>query len=333
MKIGPITLDNKTVLAPLAGITNLPFRLMAKDAGCGLVYSEMISSNGLVYGSQKTLQLLDSVPAEKPLAVQIFGSDPDTMAASAVIVASSGASILDINFGCAVKKIVKTGSGVALMKVPDTARAVLSAVRKTVRIPVTIKIRTGWTASGEEALTIARIAEDCGVDAIAVHPRTASQGFRGKADWSIIAKVKAAVKIPIIGNGDISTAADAEAMFEQTGCDAVMIGRAAIGNLWIFSQIVASLQGKSAPPIGLDQHFDLMRNYLKASIEYIGVLHACRMMRSRLGWFVKGLPHNGKFRESIKLICSEAEALERIDAYQDFLIRTSWNLENLPQRH
>jgi tRNA-dihydrouridine synthase B len=333
MKIGSITLDNKTVLAPLAGITNLPFRLMAKDAGCGLVYSEMISSNGLVYGSRKTLDLLDSVPEEKPLAVQIFGSDPDTVAASAAIVASSGACILDINFGCAVKKIIKTGSGAALMKAPDTARDVLTAVRKAVRIPVTIKIRTGWSASGEQALAIARIAEDCGVDAIAVHPRTAPQGFRGKADWSIIARVKEAVAIPVIGNGDISTPADAQAMLGSTGCDGVMIGRAAIGNPLIFSQILASLQGKPVPSIGPDQHFDLMRNYIKASIKYIGELHACRMMRSRLGWFVKGFPHNAKFRESIKQVRSESEALERIDAYQDFLIRKSRDLENLPQRH
>ena len=324
MKIDTITLDNKTVLAPLAGITNLPFRLMAKDAGCGLVYSEMISSNGLVYGSKKTVQLLDTVPEEKPLAVQIFGSDPDMISEAAAIVESAGASILDINFGCSVKKIVKTGSGVALMKAPEKTRALLSSARKSVHIPMTIKIRSGWDTSGAQAVNVARIAEDWGVNAVAVHPRTASQGFSGKADWSIIARVKEAVTMPVIGNGDIADASDAKAMLQQTGCDAVMIGRAAVGNPWIFSQILAHLENRDIPPVTPEQRFALMRHYLKVSVVYLGEGRACRMMRSRLGWFVKGLSHSGKFRESIKQIATESEALARIDEYRDLIM----NIEN-----
>ena len=189
MKIGAVETDNFSVLAPLAGITNLPMRLIAKRAGCGLVCSEMISSNGLVYNSGKTIQMLDSVPEEKPLSVQIFGANPDLMAEAARIVQDSGADIVDINFGCSVKKILKSNSGSALMKDPHLAGRILDRVRRAVTIPLTIKIRSGWDPSGQQALDIARLAEDCGVDAIAVHPRTAVQGFRGKADWSIIARV------------------------------------------------------------------------------------------------------------------------------------------------
>ena len=324
MNIGTITFDNPTVLAPLAGITNLPFRLIAKNAGCGLVYSEMISANGLIHRSQKTLQLLDTVPEEGPLAVQIFGSDPAVISEAAAMAQGAGAAILDINFGCSVKKIIKTGSGVALMKAPDAARAVLTAARKAVRIPVTIKMRSGWDPSGQQAITIARTAEDCGVDAIAVHPRTAVQGFRGKADWSVISRVKAAVAVPVIGNGDIVAAADAEAMLRTTGCDAVMIGRAAIGNPWIFSQITAHLQARNPAPVTLEQRFRLIRHYLRASVQYVGERNACRMMRSSLGWFVKGLPNSSRFRESIKQVATESEALARIEEYQESLL----NIEN-----
>ncbi|MBU4037762.1 MAG: tRNA-dihydrouridine synthase family protein, partial [Proteobacteria bacterium] len=181
MKIGSIIINNNTVLAPLAGITNLPFRLIAKKAGCGLVCSEMVSANGIAYGSKKTLQMLDSLPEEHPVSFQIFGSDPSIMAEAAIIVESLGADIIDINFGCSVKKVVKTGAGVALMKEPGRAEAILKAIKNSVKIPVTIKIRTGWEKSGEQALKTAEIAENCGIDAIAVHPRTASQGFRGVA--------------------------------------------------------------------------------------------------------------------------------------------------------
>ena len=187
MQIGSVALKNKTILAPLAGITNLPFRLLAKEAGCALVCSEMASAHGLVNKSTKTEQLLDSLPEEKPLSVQIFGSDPQIMAEAARLVESFGADIIDINFGCSVKKIVKSGSGVALMRMPKTAEAVIKAVRNAVRIPLTIKLRTGWDPTGNQAFEISEIAQACGVDAIASHPRTATQGFSGNADWTIIA--------------------------------------------------------------------------------------------------------------------------------------------------
>ena len=319
MKIGTVSLDNNIILAPLAGITNLPFRLLAKEAGCGLVCSEMVSSHGLVYKSQKTADMLKSVPAEKPLSAQIFGADPDIMAEAAAMVEGMGADILDINFGCAVRKIVKTGSGVALMRTPERAEALLKAVRKAVRIPLTIKIRSGWDPSGEQACIIARIAEANGVDAITVHPRTAKQQFGGRADWSIIADVKKAVSFPVIGNGDIFSAQDAVNMLAETGCDAVMIGRKAIGDPDIFRRVAARLDGNSEAAQDFGRRFDMMIRYLSASVEYLGEETACRMMRSRLGWFAKQMRNSSKFRESIKHLSSEKEGVELINAYRDSL--------------
>jgi len=323
LQIGSLTLSNKTVLAPLAGITNLPFRLLAKAAGCGLVCSEMISANGLVYQSSKTEQMLDSAPEEKPLSVQIFGSDPGILAEAAAIVESKGADIVDINFGCSVRKVVKTGSGVALMRTPDRAKALLTAVRKAIHIPLTIKIRSGWDASGREAHNIARIAQDCGVDAIAVHPRTAGQQFRGRADWSIIATVKKNVGISVIGNGDVTSARDALKMFEETGCDAVMIGRKAIGDPVIFTRVLARLNGAEPAREDLNHRFDMMNHYFKASVEYIGEETACRMMRSRLGWFTRRMRNSSKFRESIKHLSSTEEGLELIRNYRNSLLNGS----------
>ena len=320
MQIGNLTLDNNVILAPLAGITNLPFRLLAKSSGCGLVCSEMISANGLVYQSGRTQQMIDSAPEEKPLSVQIFGSDPGIMARAAAIVESKGADIVDINFGCSVRKVIKTGSGVALMRTPDQAEALLAAVRKAIRIPLTIKIRSGWDASGREALKIAEIAQNCGVDAIAVHPRTAGQQFRGRADWSIIAAVKKNVGIPVIGNGDIVSARDALKMLEETGCDAVMIGRRAIGNPTIFSRVIARISGEEPVREDLSHRFDMMTRYFKASVDYIGEEAACRMMRCRLGWFTRGMRNSSKFRESIKHLSSEEEGVELIGTYKNSLL-------------
>ncbi len=325
MKIGSLPLNNITILAPLAGITNLPFRLLVKKTGCALVCSEMISSNGLVHKSKKTLQMLDSTIEEKPLSVQIFGADPSIMAEAAQIVESSGADLLDINFGCSVKKVIKTGAGVALMKEPGKAETLIKAVRKSVNIPLTIKIRTGWDKSGDQAFKIAKIAEACGVDAITVHPRTAVQGFRGKADRSIISTVKKIVSIPVIGNGDIVTPNDVIKMQKETGCDAIMIGRAAIGNPWIFSQALSLIGGDDISDINPLHHFELMIEYIKTSVKYFGEKRACYMMRSRLGWFAKGFPYSSKFRESISHISSEIEAIELIEIYKQRYLSSALN--------
>ena len=314
--IGNVVLDNMTVFAPLAGITNLPMRLIAKEEGCGLVCSEMVSSYGLVYQSRKTQKIMDSDAREKPLSVQIFGAEPAVMAEAACMVEAYGADILDINFGCSVRKILKSGSGSALMRTPDIAKAVIDAVRKAVKIPLTIKIRTGWDRSGDQAFDTARMAEDSGVDAIAIHPRLASQGFGGKADWSLIKAIKDQCRIPVIGNGDIVSAEDAVRMQNETGCDAVMIGRGAIGNPWIFSQVAALFRGESAQTVVMDTRFDMMVRYLRESVTYLGEENACYMMRSRLGWFVKGMPHSSRFRDSIKHISSEAEAFDIIENYR-----------------
>lgn len=315
LAIGSVALDNPAILAPLAGITDLPFRMIVKETGCALVCSEMISANGLVHRSPKTLKMLSSTAVEKPLSVQIFGNEPALMAEAARMVEESGADILDINFGCAVRKIVKTGSGVVLMKTPGTAESLLRAVRRAIRIPLTIKIRSGWDPSGDQALEIARIAQACGVDAIAVHPRTAAQGFRGKADWSLIAAVKKAVSLPVIGNGDIVAPEDALSMIEKTGCDGVMIGRAALRAPWIFTQVIELMGGRLPSKPDKAARREMMIRYLRAAVGYYGETHACRIMRSRLGWFAKGLRYSSRFRESITRLRSEARAIELINEF------------------
>ncbi len=329
MQIGTVTLANNLVFAPLAGISNLPLRLLAKEAGCGLVYSEMVSANGLVYGAAKTHRLMNSTPEEKPLAIQIFGSDPGMMADAAQIAETAGADMIDINFGCAVKKIVKTGSGVALMRTPERAAALLRAVRDAIRVPLTIKIRSGWDRSGEQAFALLRIAETCGVDAVAIHPRSASQGFRGQADWSLITALKAATTLPVIGNGDVERAEDAVRMLSQTGCDAVMIGRAAIGNPFIFREILELLAGRRLAPPDAAARLRIMRRYAVDAVNYLGERPACLMMRSRLGWFVKGLHGCSAFRESIKRLESLEQALERIDAYERVLLEAARNYSGM----
>lgn len=289
-------------MAPLAGITDLPFRLIAKYYGCSLVYSEMVSANGLVYKSKKTERMLTSDPEEKPVAFQIFGADPEIMARAATKVETAGADIIDINFGCSVRKVLKTGSGSALMKDLKRATNIMTAVRQAVTIPLTIKIRSGWDTSGEDALRLSALAEKCGVDAVAIHPRTATQGFVGRADWRLIARLKQHISLPVIGNGDIDSPEAALRMLSETGCDAVMIGRAAVTSPWLLGQVCQLLKGQEPTIPSLDQRFELMSRYLRTTVDHYGEAHGCRIMRSRLGWFSKGLSHSVRFREAIKQI-------------------------------
>lgn len=317
MKIQDLTIPGHTFLAPLAGITNLPFRRLVKGCGCAVVCSEMVSAKGIVYNSEKTITLMASVPGEKPLSIQIFGSDPGAMSRAAAFVEELGtADILDINFGCSVKKVVKQGAGVALMKSPELTRTILRAVRKATTLPFTIKLRSGWDNSGDQALAFAVMAQEEGVDAVVLHPRTAAQGFRGTSDWQVIKRVKQGVDIPVVGNGDIQTPEDGARMMEETGCDAVMVGRAAMANPFILSQIESYLAtGRYAAPSPA-QIFRKMEELARMYVDYFGEPAACKMLRGRLTWFVRGLPGAASFRRDLSGLQGLDQALDLIQGYE-----------------
>ncbi len=317
MKIKDKDFPGITFLAPLAGITNLPFRQLVKGCGCAVVCSEMVSAKGIFYNSEKTLTLLRSHETERPLSVQIFGSEPDSMARAASFIHEMGtADILDINFGCSVKKVVKQGAGVALMKEPKIARDILTAVRNATSLPFTIKIRSGWDDSGDQAMVLAKIAQDAGVDAVAMHPRTAGQGFRGSADWALIKRLKQEIDIPVIGNGDINSPEDGVRMMEETGCDAVMVGRAAMANPFIFSQIEDFREtGRFARP-GPSDIFRKMEELTRLYVDYFGEQPACKMLRGRLSWFVKGLPGASAFRSDLSTLESVSQTMAFIRNYE-----------------
>ncbi|OEU48687.1 MAG: tRNA dihydrouridine synthase DusB [Desulfobacterales bacterium S3730MH5] len=323
MKIGDLALNNPLILAPMAGITQLPFRRLAKEAGCALVVTEMVSANGLVHGSKKTSEFLISHPCERPLSAQIFGADPDVMKEAAQIVESVGADLLDINLGCSVRKIIRQGSGAALMREPDRLEAVLKAIRSAVDLPLTVKMRTGWEPSGQQAVKAARIAEYCGVDAVAIHPRTAVQGFSGKADWSLIARLKESVAIPVIGNGDIQQPEDVLKMQQETGCDGVMIGRASIGNPWIFAQALDLIRSRPYRRPGPSERLNATLRYIDYSVNHFGEDRAVRIMRSRLCWFTKGLPHSSRFRAAIVRLKTGHDMMDAVRAYFQGEIRNA----------
>lgn len=291
MYIGKVALDSPLTLAPMAGATDTAFRLLAKkNTGCALVCTEMISAKGLVYAWERTRQLLRFSEKERPLSAQIFGSEPAVMAEAASILAREGVDIIDINMGCPVPKVVKNGEGVALMRNPQKAYAIIKAVASAVKCPVTVKMRKGWDSTEVNALTISLLAQDAGAAAVAIHGRTCDQLYSGQADWEIIKKIVAALSIPVIGNGDIFTPQDACSMLQQTGCSAVMIGRGALGNPWIFPQTWHYLQyGEQLPEPTTRERIDTALHHLQLLIKLLGEDQAVKKMRKHALWYLKGL--------------------------------------------
>jgi len=318
-QIGSVKLENWLVMAPLAGITNLPFRLMVKKLGAGLVTSEMVSAMGLTTGKKKTLDYLKNHPHEKPLAVQIFGSSSQAMAMAAQIAVDAGANLVDINMGCPVKKVAKTGAGAALLRDRKRVADIVSAVRLACRVPLTVKIRAGWSPENPVACEIARVIEDCGADAVTVHPRFATQGYSVPADWTFIGRVKEQLKIPVIGNGDIFEPAHAFKMRQDTGCDGVMIGRGAIGNPWIFKQILHSDLGLPIPKPDLSDRRSFIMEHFQALSDLMGEHRAARTMRGLLLRYTKGLPHSSRFRGNINKIKDLDSLISTMDGYFSIL--------------
>lgn len=308
--IGKIEVPNRVVAAPLAGVTDRAGREMARLFGCGLVYTEMISDMGLVYQQQRTLELAEVRGESGLVAAQMFGSKPQAMAQGARILERLGAQLIDINMGCPTPKIVRNGEGAALMKDPALARELLRAVLDAVTVPVTVKIRKGWDEGRINYVEIALLAEAEGVKAVALHPRTRQEFFSGQADWDAIKILKSHLTIPVIGNGDIWSAADALQMVEQTGCDAVMIGRGAMGNPFIYREAVALLEHQVVlPGPGLAERFEAARKHLDLAIEYKGEYTAVREMRKHFAWYCKGLRGATRVRAAINQAVTRHELL------------------------
>lgn len=298
MKIGRLELKNPIFLAPMAGITDLPFRTVVRSFGCGLAWTEMVSAIGLVRKADKTLRYLASSPSDRPLGVQIFGNDPETLAEAARIAEGQGADVIDVNMGCPVKKVTKTGAGAALMTNPALAAAIMQAIRKATSLPFTVKIRSGWSARRTNALEIGKIAEESGCDAVTLHARTADQGYSGRADWTLIAKLKGHIRIPVIGSGDIRKPEDAARMFQETGCDGAMIGRGALGNPWLIGEVISFMQENPIHEPTLAEREAVIMRHLDMSAAFYGERAGVRDFRKHLLWYTKGLKGGARFREA-----------------------------------
>mgnify|MGYP003585164427 FL=1 len=317
MKIGNLEFSVPVFLAPMAGVTDTAYRILAREMGCELVYSEMVSDKGINYRNTHTLEMLHTEPAERPIAMQLFGAEPESVARAAQYVESLGcADILDFNMGCPAPKVVKNHEGSALMKEPRQAFAILSALRKAVRLPVTVKMRLGWDDDSINVLELARLAEQAGMDAIAVHGRTREQFYRGQADWETIAAVKQAVSIPVIANGDVRTCADLARIFAVTGCDGVMIGRAAQGNPWIFRRFREFLQtGVELPEPSLAERGEIILRHLDMLLQFKGDYIGPREMRKHATWYTKGLPHGAELRNLFNQAETREDFVRIIDKF------------------
>jgi len=301
LTIGSLSLCNNLFLAPMAGITNLPVRLMARHMGASLCFTEMVSSEGLIREESKSFQIIKSSDNDRPLGIHIFGDDPLTLAESARLVEEHG-DLIDINMGCPVRKVINSGAGCALLREPAKAGNIIGKVRKAVSLPLTIKIRTGWDSAQPTFLEIARIAESEGCDAITFHPRSRTQMFAGKANWAMIAELKQAVKIPVIGSGDLFTSQDVVSMLEFTGCDGAMIARGSLGYPWIFRESLNLLKGEELQPPSLLERLEVALNHLELFICIAGEKRAIREMRKHLSWYARGIPGAARLRAMVNII-------------------------------
>lgn len=312
LNIGTVEIENNIFLAPMAGISDMPFRILCKEKGAGLVYTEMVSSKGMFYEDKKTRQLMAIDSRERPAAIQIFGSDPQIMGEIAREV-SKEADIIDINMGCPAPKVTKNGEGSALLLKLDLIDQITKAVVENATVPVTIKIRKGWDEEHITAVEVAKIAEKNGIAALTVHGRTREQFYTGKADWNIIKAVKEAVSIPVIGNGDVMDAPTAKQMLEETGCDAIMIGRASNGNPWIFEQVIQYLEkGIETNKPSVEDVKNMILRHLEMLVAYKGEYTAIREMRKQIAWYIKGMPNAAIFRNEINQIESLETLKEKI---------------------
>ncbi|MFH1758258.1 MAG: tRNA dihydrouridine synthase DusB [Pseudomonadota bacterium] len=314
-KIGSLQLSNPLLLAPLSGISDLPFRLLAKEQGCALVCTEMVSAEGLMRNRKKSEKLLQTCPEERPLAVQIFGARPETMADAARIVEEVGADVLDINMGCPARKVVKGGSGAALLMDLKRAKEIIQSVRKAVSLPLTVKVRSGWDEKNQNVLEVSKMAEDCGVNALTVHGRTRNQGYGVKADWRIIARAKEYLRIPVIGNGDLTSPQAVVAFLSETGCAGAMIGRGALGNPWIFQQALAMLRGETFHIPSLSDKEVIILRHLNMVVERYGETQGLKEFRKHIIWYTRGLRDNAYFRSRLPHWKTASEVSGQIREY------------------
>lgn len=321
MKIGNIEFKNNVFLAPMAGVTDISFRGLCKEQGCGLVYTEMVSAKALYYGSDNTKKLLRISEEEKPVAVQIFGNDPDIMAkvVEENFNSRDDICIVDVNMGCPAPKIVKNGEGSALMKDPKLAAEIIKKLKKVSSKPVTAKFRRGFDDDNLNAVEFALALEDAGVDAIAIHGRTRKQMYEGKADWNIIKEIKEKVNIPVIGNGDVFTPEDALNMKKLTNCDAIMVARGSMGNPWIFKQIQRVLEGKELKEITPEEKIDMCIRHYELAIKNDGYHKAIREMRKHASWYIKGLPNCTELRNKMNILEDSDTIMRLLLDYKDEL--------------